>query len=154
MRRERGFTLIELLVVFAIMALIMGLAPVAFDRLRDSAEYRNTVRAMLSQMRSARYRAVEEGHETRFFVDLNQRMYGTDSVPARALPKSLQLKATVAGIEMTDQGEAAIRFLPSGGATGGSVEVLRASGAGTRLRVDWLSGRVTQEALTPSTTPP
>ena len=44
MRRERGFTLIELLVVFAIMALLIGLAPVAFDRMRDSAQYRDTVR--------------------------------------------------------------------------------------------------------------
>ncbi|MBP6598450.1 MAG: prepilin-type N-terminal cleavage/methylation domain-containing protein [Giesbergeria sp.] len=149
MRQERGFTLIELLVVFAIMALVIGLAPVAFDRLRDSAQYRDTVRTMLGQMRSARYRAIEEGHETRFFVDLNRRTYGIDGTPARVLPEALQLKTTVAGIEMTGQGEAAIRFLPSGGATGGSIEVLRASGAGTRLRVDWLSGRVTQEALTP-----
>ena len=54
MQRERGFTLIELLVVFGIMALLIGLAPVAFDRMRDSAQYRDTVRTMLSQMRGAR----------------------------------------------------------------------------------------------------
>lgn len=148
-KRERGFTLIELLVVFAILALIAGLAPVAFDRLQDSAQYRDTVRTMLGQMRSARYRAVEEGREIRFFVDLKRRVYGTDSAPYRTLPEALQLKVAVANIEMTGQGEAAIRFLPHGGATGGSIEILRASGSGTRLRVDWLSGRVTQEALTP-----
>lgn len=149
MRRERGFTLIELLVVFGIMALVIGLAPVAFDRMRDSAQYRDTVRTMLSQMRGARHRAIAEGRETRFFVNLNQRMYGVDGGSSRALPEALQMRATVAGIELTSKGDASIRFLPGGGATGGSIEVLRSSGAGTRLRVDWLSGRVTQEALAP-----
>ena len=70
MRRERGFTLIELLVVFAIIALVVGLTPVAFDRLRDSAQYRDTLRTMLSEMRQARATAMSQGHEIRFKVDL------------------------------------------------------------------------------------
>lgn len=149
MQRERGFTLIELLVVFGILALLMGLAPVAFDRMRDSSEYRTTVRTMLGQMRSARYRAVTEGREVRFSVNLGERNYGVDEDVRRTLPESLGIRAVVAGSELTGRGEASIRFLPSGGATGGSVEVLRASGGGTRLRVDWLSGRTTLEALLP-----
>jgi general secretion pathway protein H len=59
------------------------------------------------------------------------------------------VRATVAGTELSAQQEAAIRFLPDGGATGGSIDILRASGQGVRLRVDWLSGRITQEALAP-----
>ena len=43
----------------------------------------------------------------------------------------------------------AIRFLPDGGATGGSIDIVRPSGAGVRLRVDWLSGQVLQEPLSP-----
>jgi general secretion pathway protein H len=146
MRRERGFTLIELLVVFGILALIIGLAPVAFDRMRESSQYRDTVRTMLSQMRSARHRAVTEGQEVRFFVNLRQRSYGIDGNASRALPDSLTVRTVVAGIDLTGE-EAFIRFLPTGGSTGGSVEVQRAPGVGTRLRVDWLSGRVTIEAL-------
>ena len=53
----------------------------------------------------------------------------------------------MASTELQPGQAAAIQFLPSGGATGGGIDVLRASGAGTRLRVDWLSGRVEQEAL-------
>jgi general secretion pathway protein H len=147
--RERGFTLVELLVVFGILALIMLLAPVAFDRLRDSAQYRDTVRTMLSQMRTARNRALLEGQEVRFNVDLRQRAYGMDDAPPHALPETVSLRAIVAGAELSPSSQAAIRFLPNGGATGGSIEIVRASGAGTRLRIDWLSGRVTQEALLP-----
>lgn len=147
MRRARGFTLVELLVVFAIMALVVALVPVAFDRLRDSAQYRDAVRTMFSQMRAARFTAMAEGREVRFSVDLNQRLYGVDAA-LRPLPASLQLRAIVAGREIGPQGQASIRFLPSGGATGGSIEILRTPTVGTRLRVDWLSGRVTQEALT------
>lgn len=146
MRRARGFTLIELLVVFAIMALVIALVPVAFERMRDAAQYRDAVRTMFSQLRAARVAAMAEGREVRFSVDLNRRLYGIDSA-LKPLPQSLQLKATVAGREIGPQGQASIRFLPTGGSTGGSIEILRMPDVGTRLRVDWLSGRVTQEAL-------
>ena len=149
MRQARGFTLIELLVVFAILALLMGLAPVAFNRMQDGAQYRDTVRTMLSQLRAARYRSMAEGREIRFAVDLNDRRYGIDDAEPRTLPETLNLRATVAGVEMENSGSAAIRFLPDGGATGGSIEIVRSAGGGTRLRVDWLSGRVTQESLAP-----
>ena len=149
MRSERGFTLVELLVVFAITALLIGLVPVAFDRMRESAQYRNTLRTMLADMRSARYRAVSEGAEIRFKVNLGQRTYGVDGQPMRDLPESLQVRLVVADSEMGYGQEGSIRFLSSGGATGGSVDVVRVSGSGVRLRVDWLSGRVTQEALPP-----
>ena len=149
MRSERGFTLVELLVVFAISALLIGLVPVAFDRMRESAQYRNTLRSMLTDMRGARYRAVSEGTETRFKVNLEQRTFGVDGQPMREFPEPLQVRLIVANSELANGQEGAIRFLPDGGATGGSVDVVRASGNGVRLRVDWLSGRVTQEPLPP-----
>ena len=149
MRRERGFTLIELLVVFGIMALVVGLVPAAYERMREGAQYRDAVRSMFGDLRSARAAAMAQGHEVRFTVDLSERRYGVDDIPPKALPLPLQLRVTVADREITPQGQASIRFLPSGGATGGSIEILRAPSMGTRLRVDWLSGRVTQEALLP-----
>ena len=149
MRSQRGFTLLELLVVFAIMALLLALTPVAFERMRESAQYRSTLRTMLADMRGARYKAMSEGRETRFVINLEQRTYGIEGKPQQELPESLDVRVTVADQELSADHEAAIRYLPSGGATGGSVDVIRPSGSGVRLRVDWLSGQTEQEALQP-----
>ena len=84
-----------------------------------------------------------------FFVDLAQRKYGLAGSIPHILPEPLQIKATVGGEQLQQGRIASIEFLPDGGATGGSIEVVRPSGVGTRVRVDWLSGQVTQERLLP-----
>lgn len=152
MVKSRGFTLVELLVVFAIGALLVGLTPVAFERLRESTQYRDTLRSILNDMRTARQQAVMRGQDTRFEVNLTERTFGLAGRPLRVLPRPLEMTTTVASIEtQTGQQNAisAIRFLPSGGSTGGSIDLKRPSGAGTRLRVDWMSGKVIQEPLPP-----
>ena len=147
-KNARGFTLVELLVVFAIMALLISVVPIAYDSARESAQYRDVVRGILSDMRKARQEARLQGREKRFVLDLDRRRYGLAGEPLRALPEALDFRALVAESEM-QTGVAAIRFLPDGGATGGSVQVLRKTGTGVQLRVDWLSGRVTQTPLAP-----
>lgn len=147
MRVQRGFTLIELLVVFAMVALLTALVPLAFERLRESAQYRDTVRGMLADIRQARYRAIAEGREILFRLDLGQRNYGVEGRTVKVVPEPLRLRATVADIELTPGQSAGILFLPSGGATGGTIEILRPGGAGVRLTVDWLSGGVAQSPI-------
>lgn len=149
MRRARGFTLIELLVVFAIMALLISVVPTAFEKMREAAQYRDVLRGLASEMRWARQQAQNAHTEVLFTVDLQQRHYQAQGRPSYPIAQPLAVRATVAGSEIRAGGAASIRFLPNGGASGGSIEVLRPSGAGARLRVDWLSGRVSQEALLP-----
>lgn len=150
MRGARGFTLLELLVVFAIMALLIALVPAAYENMRESAQYRDVVRTMLADIRSARTQALLSGAEVSFRVDLANRVFGADGHARRPIPAAVDLRATVAGIELGSDGIASIRFLPGGGATGGTVDVSRhSSGMGTRITVDWLSGQVSQQALSP-----
>lgn len=138
------------MVVITIMALVAGLMPMAYGRLRESAQYRDTIRAALTDMRAARAQAMAEGRETRFVVDLNARTFGVaDNSATYEVPDPLTLRAVMAGQESGASGQMSIRFLPRGGASGGSLDILRPSGTGVRLRVDWFSGRVEQEAIAP-----
>lgn len=147
--RASGFTLIELLVVFALIALIAGLVPIAFNRLHESAQYRDTVRAVLTDLRAARAQAQSSGAEVRFAVNPQARTFGVEGAPVQHVPEPLVLRAVMAAEESGTDGSLAIRFLPRGGASGGSVDLIRPSGTGVRLRVDWFSGRVEQEPITP-----
>ena len=145
----RGFTLIEILVVMSIMALVVALVPMAFGRLQEAAQYRDTVRAALTDMRAARQQAQSEGRDVRFVVNLAQRRFGVEGGPQYEAPEPLELRAAMAAETAGADGSLAILFLPRGGASGGSLDVIRPSGTGVRLRVDWFSGRVEQEAIAP-----
>lgn len=149
MRRHNGFTLVELLVVFAISALLIAIVPLAYERVRESAQYRQVLRDMMTGLRQARQTAVGTGEVVRFRIDLTQRSFGVDGRPVTAIGGPLQVRAVVGETELLAGQIASIAFLPDGGGTGGSIELIRPSGAGTRLRVDWLTGQITQEALLP-----
>lgn len=146
-RPPRGFTLIELLVVLALLALVVALVPPSFERLRESMQYRDTLRRVLGDLRTARQQAVGQGREVRFSIDLPGRTFGIDGRTPTALPEPLQIRFIAAQSETTAQQKVSIRFHPQGGATGGTVELVRSSGAGTRVTVDWLSGAISQSAL-------
>ena len=148
-RSDRGFTLLELLVALAIAGLAVALVPPALERLGESMRYRDALRAVVSDLRMARQKAATDGRDVRFSVNLRDRNFGIDGASMRPLAPSVQLRVTVAGQEWSEQQKGAIRFLGSGGATGGSVDVLRRDGSGVRIGVDWLSGNLTQTPLTP-----
>lgn len=146
---QRGFTLIELLVVLAIGAMLVGLVPVAFNKMQEGSQYRDTVRAIVSELRQARQRAIATGQVTVYQIDLNQRQFGILGKPQRLLPESLEIKTVVGQLDVVpSSGLALIAFLPEGGSTGGTIELVRVSGAGVRIRVDWLLGQITQTPRT------
>ena len=142
-----GFTLIELLVVLAIGATLVALVPPAFDRLREVSQYRDTVRALVTELRQARQQAQAYGQTVVFRVNLAERQFGIEGRPFKTIPPSLEVKTTVGqGVGRETNPSPAIAFMPEGGSTGGTVELVRQSGAGVNIKVDWLFGHITQEA--------
>lgn len=145
MQPQRGFTMVELLVVFAIAAVLIAVVPPSLERMRSGAEYRSTLRLLGSELRAARQLALREGRVVPFEINLAERHFGFAGGHRHTLPASLQFEVTVAGNALAHDQVAAIRFLPDGGATGGSIDVLRQNGEGSRIRVDWFTGRADVE---------
>jgi general secretion pathway protein H len=146
----RGFTLVELLVVLAIAALMLAIVPSSFERLREGSQYRDTVRSLITDLKQARQTALAQGKSVIFHVHLADRNFGIAGQSTTALPSSLEIKTTVAQSmdSATASGSlqktAQIDFLADGGSTGGTIELVRASGSGVKIQVDWLTGKVTQ----------
>ena len=144
---QRGFTLIELIVSIAIAALLIGAIATNYARMHQAMEYRSTVRGVLAGLSAARNKAQRSGQSASFVIDLQARSYGIDDRILGRVPEAVDVRVLGASAE-AGQGRSAIRFLPQGGATGGSIDVLRAaSGEGVRLRVDWLLGSIVQEQV-------
>ncbi len=150
---SRGFTLIELLVVLAIGAVLVALVPPAFERLREVSQYRDTVRAIVVELRQARHQAQAYGQPVVFRVNLSERQFGIEGKPFKMFPESLAIKTTVGINEGTPAragvAQPSIAFMPDGGSTGGTIELVRSSGAGLLIKVDWLFGQITQEPRQP-----
>lgn len=144
--RSTGFTLLELVVALAIVGLLLAAMPLAVSRAYESAEYRATVRNLMAGLKTARLEALRTGRGIAFVVDLGERRFGLEERMSDTLPERLTVRMLVADNEIANEGRGSIRFFPNGSASGGVIDVLRPSGDGVRLRVDWLFGRITQEA--------
>lgn len=142
----RGFSLIELMVVMAILAVTAAVVPFAASRMFEAMEYRATVREVVSGLRAARLDAIRKGRSSVYVFDLEERRFGPADGRGAAIPKSIRFNLTVADIEAGDR-RGVIRFYPDGSATGGDIELIRASGDGVRISVDWLLGRMTQRSI-------
>ncbi|WP_158291757.1 type II secretion system protein [Lampropedia puyangensis] len=144
---QRGFTLLEILVVIAIAGLLAALMPLAYSRINEGAQYRDAVRSLWTSLRTLREEAQSTGATTQLVLNLDSKQFNIGSQTYQ-LPADLEVRTSVADLG-GDGRTAAIWFLPEGGSTGGSIELLRPNGDGTRLRVDWLTSDITQEALLP-----
>lgn len=141
-----GFTLIELLVAFAIIGIALALVPIAYTKLNQSVEYKSVNRAFINQVSDARLKAMTTGKSSVIRINLENKSFGVDNDLSHKWPSSYLVSAEVASREIQSDKIASIRFYPDGSSTGGSITVFRAPGNGVRFRIDWLTGRLTQEA--------
>ena len=73
MKNIRGFSLIELIVAVAIMAILSAIAYPAFSTWRESAQYREAARNIVSHLRDARATAISRSNPHRVTVELANR---------------------------------------------------------------------------------
>lgn len=146
-RGAAGFTLVELLVAFAIIGFAMALVPMAYSKLNQSIEYRAAIRAFVNEVADARVKAMSTGRSSAIEINLQDKAFGVDHRFDQKLPKTYEIKAEVANQEVRENKIASIRFYPDGSSTGGSVTFFRAPSVGVRFRIDWLTGRLTEEVV-------
>lgn len=126
--------------------LVLGVAPFAVSRAYDSMQYRATVKEFISAIKLARLEAMRSGRGVAFSVDLEHRSFGVEPRLDRSLPDNLSVHLLVADVQISGE-KGGVRFYPDGSSTGGSFEILRPSGDGVRLDVDWLLGRLSQTVV-------
>ena len=141
--KSRGFTLLELLAALAIAGLVLAVSVPASVRLYETMQYRGAVRDVLGLFASARYTAINTGRAQNVEIRPDKgELRLNDTV--KLLPDNVKLSAESAR-ELNEGDVGIIRFYPEGGTSGGGVEIERLNGAGVRISVDWLLGRVSQE---------
>ncbi len=139
--------MIELLVAFAIIGFAMALVPIAYSKLNQSIEYRAAIRNFVADVAAARAKAMMTGQASAIRVNLENKTFGVDDRFNQKWPKSYKIKAEVASQAIESNKIASIRFYPDGSSTGGSVTVMRSADTGVRFRIDWLTGRLTQDVV-------
>jgi general secretion pathway protein H len=150
----KGFTLIELTVVLAIAGLLFAVSVPNLSKWAESRDYREAIRQIVSAANSARAQANRSNKAVDLIFELEQK---TMSVVAAGglleknkvvkLPESLTVSVTSAAALSSSKDASVIRFYPAGGASGGDIEVVRDSGAGTLIQIGWLLADVRQTAI-------
>lgn len=147
MRGDAGFTLFEMLVVMA----IIGMTAAALSTLyrSPSAGVRVRAEALLaaSRLRDLRAAAMAAGGERVATIDAAARVirFGDGRAPL-ALGRSIAVTVTAADSERGSPTTAGIRFFPNGSSSGATIK-LSSERQAYEIRVNWLTGRVSTDAL-------
>ncbi len=131
---QRGFTLIEILVVIAIMGMIAGLVLVRQPWHSAGLDFDATQRALTAALRLARSRAIAMGRDVA--VITGETGFSLDGGPMQPLPSGEALSSTQ------------VIFTPDGESSGETI-LLASPRRRVALTVNWLTGRVRTQQLTP-----
>lgn len=136
---DDGYTLLEMLMVCAILALAAAAAAGLSRPKSDGTRVEAVARELAARMRFARSSAIARNQDVRFVFDLARKEYGIEGETPAKFPANLQIFLEIAGNERQSPEAGAIRFLPGGEATGGTI-ALRIGQFRSAVAVDWLTG--------------
>jgi len=142
-RNLAGFTMLELIAAISIAAIVLAVSVPATGRMYQSVLYREAVGDIVTMLQSARYAAINSGRAQDVEVNpkKNQLRFNDNY---QQLPKGFKIQVhSAAQLNKRDSG--IIRFYPEGGSSGGGIDLTSPTGAGVKILVDWMVGRVTQE---------
>ena len=141
----RGFTLVEMLVVLMLASLMLLLVPPLFSGSVARVSLGSQAEKMQVSLRRARSQAIASARAVPWILDVNEHVYqiGTEG-KTYELDDNIEIAFTTARSEIQEDGKAAIRFYPDGGATGGEIKLQREQLTKT-ISIDWLTGRIHAE---------
>ncbi len=137
-----GFTLIEVTVVLAVLALAYGLALPVFSRNFDGPRLNRTAREIVSALREARSTALLRGRPVFFRFRADDGSWQFDEKNGR-VDSPIRLNVSVPAAWRRAGGVAVIGFYPDGGTSGAQIGLVL-NDRSRRIRIHWLTGRVTQ----------
>ena len=137
-----GFTVLELLAVMVVLALAAASLSLGAGRPFGTAQYRALLLEASAAARQARTAAIRGAGNQSLVIDLaGRRLSYPGSGRIIAIPPDVELAVAVAESERYADGTVGIRFLPSGGSTGGTLTFSWRSMT-YDVRVNWLTGGV------------
>lgn len=138
--RVAGFTLLELLAVLVILALAATAVLRTSQHGAETARVRAFLMSAEAMMRDARIRAIETQEETEVILDTHERrLIFAHTRRMLDIPEDVTLDGTTARLPAGGEGRFAVRFFPTGSATG-AVLTFHYHGQSYELRVNWLTG--------------
>ncbi|MEN8261535.1 MAG: GspH/FimT family protein [Pseudomonadota bacterium] len=145
-KANAGFTLVELLVVLAVAAAALAVVAPNFSSGKSNIELKSAAYDTSSALRYVRGRAITEGREAEFVLDVGNHIYRVSGrSKAYSLPENVAITLDTAETEIKGEGVGAIRFFPDGSSTGGRITI---EGGGLKRIVDvnWVTGLVATRA--------
>ena len=150
--RVRGFTLLELLVVLAVISLVVGLAVPRIAGALPGAQIKGAAYDLAVALRAARSHAIRSNQEAVFTLNVESRRYSmAGENKSRDLPADLRVTLETVRSERYDDDTGGFRFFPDGTSTGGRI-TLTGDDREYQIDVDWLTGKISTTAFSPSTT--
>jgi general secretion pathway protein H len=138
--REAGYVLVEMVATLAITALLIAFVFPNVPRTSSAPRLAGLVADTVSLLRDARSRAIGSGRPVTAEFDPRARTLRTGTARV-SLPVDLHVSLLAGGRCPTSASRAGIEFRPDGTNCGGVLRLAQGTRV-TRVRVDWLDGRV------------
>ncbi|MFT5511232.1 MAG: general secretion pathway protein H [Hyphomicrobiaceae bacterium] len=146
---QSGFTLIEVLVVFVILGVVIAAIGMWTRPSAGGTELKAAAAHIASTLRDARTRAILQQADRLVLVDVDRRLVWSGlKTRATRLGQGIRIAVTSAQSqsEARPNKVAGIRFYPNGSSSGATIR-LYGTGQTHELRVNWLTGRVSQKSV-------